>query len=151
MGHVDMKIQFLFLSKTLMEGFINWFQSHEARLDTSALGITAFSPSEGGRGAIALMDIPVCGRSVLFPLMDYIWTQEGHVLFSIPRSLTLSTRTSQLPLLFGFDAWQKASLHHGWSGLILCMMWEQASGPSSKWQPYLGDRIIVFTISRWLV
>lgn len=77
--------------------------------------------------------------------------QEGHVLFSIPRSLTLSTRTSQLPLLFGLDAWQKASLHRGWSGLILCMMWEQANGPSSKWKSYLGDRIILFTISRWLV
>ena len=77
MGHVDMKIQFLFLSKTLMEGFINWFQSHEARLDTSALGITVFSPSEGGRGAIALMDIPVCGRFVLFLLMDQLYLNTG--------------------------------------------------------------------------
>jgi len=128
-----------------MEGFINWFQSHEAQLDTSALGITEYSPSEGGRGAIALKDLPVCRHFVLFPSMDQLY-QEGHMLFSIPRSLTLSTRTSQLPLLFGLDAWRKAGLHRGWSGLILCMMWEQASGPSSKWQPYLGDRITVFTI-----
>lgn len=56
-----------------MEGFINWFQSHEARLDTSALEITEFPPSEGGRGAIALKDIPVCGRFVLFPPMDQLY------------------------------------------------------------------------------
>jgi len=56
-----------------MEDFINWFQSHEAQLDTSALGITEFSPSEGGRGAIALKYIPVCGRFVLFPVMDQLY------------------------------------------------------------------------------
>lgn len=42
-----------------MEAFIQWFQSNGARLDTSAMGITEFPPSEGGRGAIALRDIPV--------------------------------------------------------------------------------------------
>ena len=53
-----------------MEGFISWLQSHEAFLDTSALGITDFSPSEGGRGAIALKNIPVSCRFVLFPRDD---------------------------------------------------------------------------------
>jgi SET domain-containing protein 6 len=42
-----------------MEAFIHWFQCNGAHLDTSALGITDFSPSEGGRGATALKDIPV--------------------------------------------------------------------------------------------
>jgi len=86
-----MKIQSLFLSKTLMEGFINWFRSHEARLDTSALGITVFSPSEGGRGAIALKDIPVCGRFVLFPLMDQLYLNTGgtYVVLDTEKSHTL--------------------------------------------------------------
>ncbi|KAM6502113.1 hypothetical protein JOM56_002090 [Amanita muscaria] len=32
-------------------------------------------------------------------------------------------------------------LDKGWSGLILCMMWEQAKGPYSKWHDYLGVSI----------
>ncbi|KAF9452763.1 SET domain-containing protein [Macrolepiota fuliginosa MF-IS2] len=103
-----------------MEVFVQWFQSYGAYLDISAMGIFEFPPSEGGRGAIALKDIP-----------------NGHVLFTIPRNLTLSTRTSQLPSTFGLDAWRKAKLHQGWAGLILCMMWERAQSPSSKWAGYL--------------
>ncbi|KAJ3564428.1 hypothetical protein NP233_g8304 [Leucocoprinus birnbaumii] len=106
--------------ESFMEGFVDWFQSHGAHLDTSAVGIFTFPLSEGGRGAVALKDIP-----------------EGHTLFSIPRNMTLSTRTSQLPERFGLNAWQKAGLHKGWTGLILCMMWEQANGSSSRWQGYL--------------
>lgn len=103
-----------------MDGFIAWFQSHGAHLDNSSLGIVDFPLSEGRRGAIALKDIPEC-----------------HTLFTVPRGLTLSTRTSQLPKRFGVDAWQKAGLHKGWVGLILCMMWEQANGSSSRWRGYL--------------
>ena len=64
--------------------------------------------------------------------------KEGHVIFTIPRSIILSTRTCILPQNFGLDAWKKYGLHQGWAGLILCMMWEAAQGFQSKWSAYLG-------------
>jgi hypothetical protein len=39
--------------------FIKWFQDAGGTLDTHAMGITDFPLSEGGRGAVALKDIPV--------------------------------------------------------------------------------------------
>lgn len=42
-----------------MEAFVQWFQSHGGYLDTSAMGISEFPPAEGGRGAVALKEIPV--------------------------------------------------------------------------------------------
>lgn len=63
--------------------------------------------------------------------------QEGYTLFSIPRELTLSTRTSQLPAKLGESAWKQFKLHVGWAGLILCMMWEEAQGVESKWHGYM--------------
>ena len=71
-------------------------------------------------------------------LNGMIFPQEGHILFAIPRHLILSARTSQLPSLFGLDEWKRMGLDKGWSGLILCMMWEQGNGPSSKWHEYLS-------------
>ncbi|KAF8837690.1 SET domain-containing protein [Paxillus ammoniavirescens] len=96
------------------------------------MGITEIPDS--GRGAIALCDIPI-----------------GHTLFTLPRVLTLSTRTSPLPALFGLGAWRAHRLHRGWVGLILCIMWEDAwaheraaDGDSedktktdAKWAPYI--------------
>ncbi|KIM45375.1 hypothetical protein M413DRAFT_442044 [Hebeloma cylindrosporum] len=102
-----------------IQPFFSWFQSHNGYVDTSTMDVIQFPPSEGGRGAIALKDIP-----------------EGHVLFSVPRTLLLSTQTSLLPSHFGIDAWKNFGLHKGWSGLILCMMWEAAQGSESKWKPY---------------
>ena len=78
--------------------------------------------------------------------------QKGCTLFTLPRTITLSTRTSPLPSLFGFNAWCAHGLHKGWVGLILCMMWEDAwaheldatDGDAqgqhdiqTKWGPYL--------------
>ncbi|KAI0368296.1 SET domain-containing protein [Pilatotrama ljubarskyi] len=82
------------------------------------MGIVEF-PGHG-RGAIALQDI-----------------QQDTVLFTIPRDLTLSTRTSSLPSLMG-NAWREHGLHEGWAGLILCMMWEESRGAESKWSGYLA-------------
>lgn len=42
-----------------LEPFLNWFQSNQGSVDVSALDIVNFPASEGGRGAIALKDIPV--------------------------------------------------------------------------------------------
>ncbi|KAF7967425.1 hypothetical protein HWV62_19045 [Athelia sp. TMB] len=100
--------------------FAHWAQSYKGFIDVSVMDVTTF-PGEG-RGVIALRDIP-----------------EGHTLFAIPRSLTLSTRTSILPALLGPIKWKNFELDKGWSGLILCMMWEEAQGTSSKWYPYLSQ------------
>ncbi|KAF4597946.1 Ribosomal lysine N-methyltransferase 4 [Pleurotus pulmonarius] len=104
---------------------ISWFQVNGGTIDESCFGLTTFPEEEGGRGAIALKDIP-----------------EAHTLFSIPRALTLSTRTSRLPSLFGIDRWRKAApdgflLDNGWAGLILCMMWEEAN--HGRWAAYLAS------------
>ncbi|KAG1725403.1 uncharacterized protein EDB91DRAFT_90561 [Suillus paluster] len=103
-----------------MDDFVAWFQHHSGVLDTSMMGITDFPGS--GRGAIALRDIP-----------------ENHTIFTLPRFLTLSTRTSTLPSTFGIEAWRKYKLHKGWVGLILCMMWEEAQGNQGKWITYLAS------------
>ncbi|OBZ70756.1 N-lysine methyltransferase setd6 [Grifola frondosa] len=99
--------------------FISWFHSQNGVVDTTSVGLTYF-PGHG-RGAIALQDIP-----------------EGHTLFSIPRQLTLSTRTSALPRLLGEKCWTQFGLGNGWVGLILCMMWEESRGSTSPWYGYLA-------------
>ncbi|KAI0339982.1 SET domain-containing protein [Trametopsis cervina] len=102
-----------------MEGFVDWFQSHHGTVDNDAMKITEIPGC--ARGAVALRDLPA-----------------GHTLFSIPRNLTLSTRTSLLPSKIGTHAWKQHGLHVGWAGLILCIMWEEAQGTESKWDGYLA-------------
>ncbi|EMD33693.1 hypothetical protein CERSUDRAFT_56467 [Gelatoporia subvermispora B] len=109
-----------------MDNFTTWFREQGGELDASAMGFAIFPDS--GRGAIALRDIP-----------------EGHALFSIPRGLTLSLRTSSLPTRFGIEAWKQHGLHEGWVGLILCMMWEESLGGSSKWSEYMSSMPDTFT------
>jgi len=43
-----------------LNSFIAWFQRNHGYIDTSAMGFKSFVPSEGGRGAVALKDLPVC-------------------------------------------------------------------------------------------
>jgi len=45
-----------------IQTFISWFQLHQGYIDTSALDIIDFPSSEGGRGAVALKDLPVSIR-----------------------------------------------------------------------------------------
>ncbi|KAJ6508083.1 SET domain-containing protein [Mycena vulgaris] len=101
-----------------VSALLTWFQARGGSLDV-AVGFTTFSGC--GRGAVALADIP-----------------EGHVLFSIPRGLLLSTETCALPGLVG-PAWRAARMDAGWAGLILCMMWETAQGARSPWAAYLDS------------
>ncbi|KAL4078201.1 hypothetical protein V8B97DRAFT_2015387 [Scleroderma yunnanense] len=109
-----------------IDAFMTWFQSNGGTVDLHAMGITEFPGS--GRGAVALCDIPA----------DY-------TLFSLPRTLTLSTRTSSLPHLFGLNKWRAHKLHKGWVGLILCLMWEDACAheqgnsisEAGLWSPYI--------------
>ena len=63
--------------------------------------------------------------------------KEGTVLFTIPRLILLSTRTSALPRLLGKEDW--TLLDKGWTSLILCMMYEEARGEASPWSGYLRD------------
>ncbi|KAL1680484.1 hypothetical protein EV122DRAFT_288740 [Schizophyllum commune] len=104
-----------------LEAFEQWFVSNGGFVDKDHVGLTEFAEEEGGRGMIALKDIPT-----------------DHTLFSIPRSTVLSTRTSPLPGLFGADAWKERQLDKGWGGLILCMMWESAQS-DRKWKGYLDS------------
>ncbi|RPD78643.1 SET domain-containing protein [Lentinus tigrinus ALCF2SS1-7] len=106
------------MTDSLVVDFVSWFSAQHGVLDTAKMGIVAF-PGHG-RGAIALKDIP-----------------EYHTIFSIPRGLTLSTRTSTLPTLMG-EAWKEGGLDEGWVGLILCMMWEESRGADSKWSGYFS-------------
>ncbi|KAI6001651.1 SET domain-containing protein [Pisolithus orientalis] len=116
-----------------MDDFFDWFQANGGTVDRRVLGITEFPGS--GRGAVALSDIPA-----------------DHTLFTLPRSLTLSTRTSPLPLLFGIDKWRAHKLHKNWVGLILCMMWEDARAHedvpcipgAAKWSPYMRTLPMTF-------
>ncbi|KJA29063.1 hypothetical protein HYPSUDRAFT_177169 [Hypholoma sublateritium FD-334 SS-4] len=99
--------------------FLAWFQAHGGQIDLAAIDIVAFPAAEGGRGVVARVDIP-----------------EGQAVFAVPRALVLSTRTSALRARFGVKEWAAARLHEGWSGLILCMMWEEARGGASEWAGY---------------
>ena len=42
-----------------MQNFYTWFKSHNGQLDTSLMDVIHLPASEGGRGAVALKDIPV--------------------------------------------------------------------------------------------
>ena len=106
----------------------------------TAMAIADFPLSEGGRGAVALKDIPVSIASCIVHFTSNT-TKEGHILFSIPRNLTLSTRTSSLPSVFGLEAWKNLELHEGWSGLILSIIWEGVQGSNSRWAEYLSEPI----------
>ncbi|KAF8517662.1 hypothetical protein JB92DRAFT_2905584 [Gautieria morchelliformis] len=100
------------------KAFLRWFEAKGGSVHAD-VGLTSF-PSMG-RGAIALQDI-----------------KEGTVLFTLPRSLTLSMRTSSLPSKFGEREWKKYRLDKGWVGLILCMLWEDHAGEHGFWAGYLN-------------
>lgn len=42
-----------------IQPFFAWFQQHHGFIDTEAMDVIQFPDSEGGRGAVALKDIPV--------------------------------------------------------------------------------------------
>lgn len=108
------------MSTPNLDALISWFEHNNGYIDMQHVGFHVFPSFEGGCRAVALQDIP-----------------EGHTLFTIPRLLVISTRTSLLPEHFGQDKWKSRQLDRGWAGLILCMMWEAAQGNASKWAPYL--------------
>lgn len=103
------------MSLASLKSFNAWFTSQGGSLDESFISYAEFE--EGGRGVIALKDIP-----------------ENTTLFRLPRSLTLSTRTSSLPALIK-NEWEKFGLGKGWVGLILCMLWEE-DREGGKWNGY---------------
>ncbi|KAI0256356.1 hypothetical protein BJV78DRAFT_1171281 [Lactifluus subvellereus] len=108
-----------------MDHLVDWCTAHSGTFDRNSL---TFALIDGlGWGAFALRDL-----------------QQGHTLFTLPRHLVLSTRTSSLRSLVGETEWRKYGLHIGWAGLILCLMWEAAQGESSKWSPYLASLPIAF-------
>ncbi|KAG8693970.1 hypothetical protein FRC08_008784 [Ceratobasidium sp. 394] len=102
---------------------LQWFKSHDGTIDEQYMGLARL---EGcGWSAIALKDIP-----------------KDHVLFEIPRSLLLSTRTCTLKEKLSKAEW--ARLGKGWTPLILCMMWEAAKREESIWDGYLDTMPVTF-------
>ena len=98
--------------------FLTWLTTHG----------TALSPS------ISLSPFPSMGRGLL-ALTDI---QPDTLLFSLPRSLLLTTSTSALPSLLPADVWAELG---GWSPLILILMYERlrpASVPATTpdWTAY---------------
>ncbi|GAA5869697.1 hypothetical protein JCM16303_000551 [Sporobolomyces ruberrimus] len=91
--------------------FVDWFKARGGTVH----GSVGFKQFEGmGRGAVALQDI-----------------EADTPLFSIPRSILLTTSTSALPSLLPPEEWQELS---GWTPLILSMMYERLR--TSTWTPY---------------
>ncbi|SGZ12166.1 BQ5605_C028g10485 [Microbotryum silenes-dioicae] len=90
------------------QAFVDWLKSNGATVNPS-IGLTQF---EGmGRGAVALQDI-----------------QPDTLLFSLPRSILLTTSTSSL------SSQVPLSTLTGWTPLILSLMYEYLR--TSKWKPY---------------
>lgn len=100
-----------------MSDFLSWFKNAGGTL-SPLVGITEFPGMS--RGAIALDDI-----------------EEGFTLFTIPRNILLSTRTTELRKRLGEADW--AALGSGWQPLIVSMMWEESRGNNSLWDGYLRD------------
>lgn len=62
-----------------------------------------------------------------------LYAQPDTVLFSIPRSILLTTSTSALPSLLPAEEWAELG---GWTPLILSMMYEYLR--TSTWKPYFS-------------
>ncbi|GAA5996004.1 ribosomal lysine N-methyltransferase [Rhodotorula paludigena] len=93
--------------------FLDWFKSKGGTVHP-AVGLKHW---EGmGRGAVALQDI-----------------EPDTLLFSIPRSVLLTTSTASLQSLLSADDWSSLS---GWTPLILSMMREYLR--TSTWTPYFA-------------
>ncbi|GAA5985075.1 hypothetical protein JCM10908_002514 [Rhodotorula pacifica] len=93
--------------------FLEWFTSNGGTVHPAV----GFKQWEGqGRGCVALQDI-----------------EPDTVLFSIPRSILLTTSTSALPSLLPAEEWSQLG---GWTPLILSMMYEYLR--TSTWRPYFA-------------
>jgi SET domain-containing protein 6 len=74
--------------------------------------------------------------------------QKDSTLFTIPRSILLSTRTSPLRKALGETDWK--ALGSGWQPLIVSMMWEESKPDDSLWSGYLRDLPVTFdTLMFW--
>ena len=114
-----------------------WERRHRilwaCRVPWSRLGSNRLERHSGMMRVMHCLDRRCGIRNPLKP-----FSKSGHVLFSIPRTLVLSTRSCALLNLFGSDSWTSFQLHKGWAGLIFCMMWEESRVERSKWFHYLG-------------
>lgn len=72
----------------------------------------------------------------------YTASQEGDLLFSLPRNVLLSEETSELAKLPKMK--QILNTLDGWGPLILCLMYESKLN-NSFWKPYLDILPKTFT------
>ncbi|GAA5919833.1 hypothetical protein JCM1841_004005 [Sporobolomyces salmonicolor] len=95
------------------KAFLDWFKGKGGTVHP-AVGFKQFDGM--GRGAVALLDI-----------------EPDTLLFSIPRSILLTTSTAALPSLLPAESWSALS---GWTPLILSLMYEYLR--TATWTPYLS-------------
>ncbi|ODN80552.1 hypothetical protein, variant 1 [Cryptococcus amylolentus CBS 6039] len=98
--------------------FLSWFKGAGGWYNETAVDLIPYPGMN--YGATALEDI-----------------KEDAPLFHIPDSLILSPYTSTLKEHLSSEEWEQ--LGHGWSQLILVMMWESIRGDESRWSGYLGN------------
>lgn len=58
-----------------LDDFTTWFEQNDGFIDKEHMGFKVFSPEEGGRGAVALKDIPV--RRVLCSILPSFLSMLG--------------------------------------------------------------------------
>ncbi|KAI9322702.1 hypothetical protein BX666DRAFT_1849298 [Dichotomocladium elegans] len=100
--------------------FWKWLEDNKATL-SNGIAFHDFRSEGAGRGVVATRDI-----------------EEGEDLFSIPRSMLLTTQTSELRQLLG----EVLDSLTGWNPLILCLMYE-SQRDTSFWKPYFGKHLIL--------
>ncbi|TIA92161.1 hypothetical protein E3P99_00756 [Wallemia hederae] len=104
------------------QSFVDWFVNNGGEFSSELVKVV--DDVEGmGRGLVAVKDI-----------------EPSDTLFTIPRSLILSTKTSAFKDKLGEQVY--AQLHNGdiasWTPLIMAMCWEYNQGSASKWHPYFS-------------
>ncbi|CEP09797.1 hypothetical protein [Parasitella parasitica] len=99
------------------KAFWKWLLANDTTLCDS-IAIKDYRSEGAGRGVIATKDI-----------------KEGELLFSLPRSVLLSTSTSSISKVDGLD--KALSELKGWTPLIITMMYESQK-EDSFWKPYFN-------------
>ncbi|TIB66692.1 hypothetical protein E3P77_02096 [Wallemia ichthyophaga] len=104
------------------QAFVDWFIKNGGEFSSDLVKV-GDNVDGMGRGLVAVADI-----------------KPQQSLFSIPRHIVLSTKTSAFKDVVGNDVY--AQLQNGdeanWTPLIMAMCWEYLQGESSKWHSYFS-------------
>lgn len=81
-----------------LDAFVQWFEQNNGYIDKSFMGVNVFPPSEGGRGAIALQNIPASHMSSKECMFVNASTYRKAIPCSLFRGLSLSLLARHLYL-----------------------------------------------------